>query len=180
MLTFLRSPRFEQLFFAGILFILAAFLLFDPFRQQSGIENVGWLLVWAAVLVFIQGFRRSSVKERNSAHISALITLALGFLLVNADAFISSATYLFAALLFGADAFRQFVSFTKAKKNGERYLPQLFAFIGNMGVLLAILFFKGRAVEWILALTGGLRIAGMGIEILSSRIGIMKEVSEDV
>jgi Calcineurin-like phosphoesterase len=180
MFKFLQSPRFEQLFFAGILFILAAVALYDPFKQQSGIENVGWLLVWAALLVFIQGFRRSSMKERNSAHISALITLVLGFLLVNADAFVSNAMYIFAAVLFGADAFRQFISFTKAKKNGDRYIPQLFAFIGNLGVLLAILFFKGRAIEWLLSLTGGLRIAGMGIEILSSRIGMMKEVSEDV
>jgi len=53
MLTFLQSDRFEKLFFAGIVFVLAALALYDPFKQQSGIENVGWLLVWAAVLVFI-------------------------------------------------------------------------------------------------------------------------------
>jgi len=180
MLKFLQSPRFEKLFFAGIVFVLAALALYDPFKQQSGIENVGWLLVWAAVLVFIQGFKRSSVKERNSAHISALITLILGFLLVNAEFFVNNAMYLFAAVLFGADAFRQLISFIKAKRNGKNYVPQLLAFIGNLGVLLALLFFRGRANEWILSLTGGLRIAGMGIEILSSRIGVMKEVGEDV
>ena len=180
MLTFLQSDRFEKLFFAGIVFVLAALALYDPFKQQSGIENVGWLLVWAAVLVFIQGFKRSSVKERNSAHISALITLILGFLLVNAEFFVNNAMYLFAALLFGADAFRQLISFIKAKRNGKHHVPQLLAFIGNLGVLLALLFFRGRANEWILSLTGGLRIAGMGIEILSSRIGVMKEVGEDV
>jgi hypothetical protein len=180
MFKFLQSPRFQQYFYAILLFVLAALALYDPLRNQPGIQSLGWLLVWAAILVFIQGFRRASFKERNAAHTSALVTLLLGFLMINVNAFVSTALYLFACLLFGFDGIRQLRLCIQAKKNNQRYLPALFAAIGNLAVLLVILFLRGKAAEWTLAIAGGLRIAGMAIEILSAPLGEMEEVGEDV
>ena len=99
MMSFLESSRFQKIVFAGITFLLAAIALFNPFTLSSGIQDVGVLLVWAAVLVFIQGFRRSSVQERNSAHWSAFITLLFGLLLINAELFVGNAVYVFAIFL---------------------------------------------------------------------------------
>src|SRR6187401_1737016 len=180
MMSFLESSRFQKIVFAGIAFLLAAIALFNPFTLSSGIQDVGVLLVWAAVLVFIQGFRRSSVQERNSAHWSAFITLLFGLLLINAELFVGNAVYVFAIFLFSIDALRQLFAFVRHKKRGDPYLPQLFFFIGNLAVLMAILFFRGKDLGWLMAIIGSLRIAGMGIEILSARIGVMKEVGEDV
>ncbi len=179
-IRFIQSSRFQQIAFAGTAFFLAASALFNPFFNATGIEDIGGLLLWAALLVFIQGFKRSTVAERNSAHISALITLLLGILLVNVSLFESSAVYLFAAILFGADTVRQFVAFSRRKKSNLSYTPQLLFFIGNLGTLLVLFFLRGRAAAWGLSVAGALRIAGMGFEILSARIGELKEVGEDV
>src|SRR4051812_13152372 len=113
-LTYLRSSRFQQIAFAVIAFFLAALVLWIPFSKVSGIEDIGALLIWAAILVFIQGFRRSSVQEKNSAHISALFTLFLGLLMINAGLFTGDAVYIFAILLFAADALRQLFASLRA------------------------------------------------------------------
>jgi len=175
-----ESSRIQKIVFAGIAFLLAAVALFSPFTASSEIQDVGGLLVWAALLVFIQGFRRSSVQERNSAHWSAFITLLFGLLLINADLFVGNAVYVFALFLFSIDAIRQLVVAVRLRKRGSPYLPQVFFFFGNLAVLVAILFFKGTDLSWLMAIIGSLRIAGMGIEILSARIGVMKEVGEDI
>lgn len=180
MLDFLSSSRLQKGVFAGIAFLLAGIALFNAFKQSSAFQDVGFLLVWAAILVFIQGFRRSSVSERNSAHWSALITLLFGLLLINAELFKSKAVYVFVVLLFTIDALRQLFAFIRLMKKGLPYLPQLFFFIGNLAVLLAVFFLRGKDLGWLIAVIGSLRIAGMGIEILTARLGVMKEVGEDV
>jgi hypothetical protein len=66
------------------------------------------------------------------------------------------------------------------KKNGTSYLPPLLVFYWKCGGFDAIFFLRGRNLGWLMAVIWSLRIAGMGIEILSARIGVMKEVGEDV
>ncbi|MCC6410692.1 MAG: hypothetical protein IT270_03480 [Saprospiraceae bacterium] len=56
----------------------------------------------------------------------------------------------------------------------------MLSFLGNLAIIIALFSLKGKAMEWLLSITGGLRIAGMGFEMLSARIGSMQEVGEDV
>ena len=180
MKKFLISDRFQQFIYAGIAFLLAALALFNPFFETSRIEDIGGFLVWAALLVFIQGFKRATVKERTSANISALISFLLGLLLINAKLFDESALYLFASMLFGIDFLRQGIALRRNRKEQKPYIASLLSFLGNMGILFTLFLFQGKAQLWILAITGGLRIVGMGFEILTAKIGVMDQVSEDV
>ncbi|WP_396172773.1 metallophosphoesterase [Flavobacterium sp.] len=180
MKKFLTTDRFKQIIFAGIAFLLAALALFNPFFETSRIEDIGGFLVWAAVLVFIQGFKRATAKERTSAHISALISFLLGLLLINAKLFDENALYLFASMLFGIDFIRQGISLLNNRKEKKPFTANLLSFLANMGILFTLFLFQGKAQLWILAITGGLRIVGMGFEILNAKLGVMDEVSEDI
>jgi 3',5'-cyclic AMP phosphodiesterase CpdA len=180
MKKFLISDRFQQYIYAGIAFSLAALALFNPFFETSRIEDIGGFLVWAAVLIFIQGFKRATVKERSSAHISALISFLLGLLLINAKLFDENALYLFASMLFGIDFLRQGITLHSNRKEKKPFIANLFSFLANLGILFTLFLFEGRAQLWILAITGGLRIIGMGFEILSAKLGAMDQVSEDI
>ena len=180
MKKFLISDRFQQFIYAGIAFLLAALALFNPFFETSRIEDIGGFLVWAALLVFIQGFKRATSKERSSAHISALISFLLGLLLINTKLFDENALYLFASILFGIDFLRQGIALHKNRKEKKPYIANLLSFLGNLGILFTLFLFQGKAQLWILAITGGLRIVGMGFEILTAKLGVMDQVSEDI
>jgi hypothetical protein len=65
-------------------------------------------------------------------------------------------------LLFSIDALRQLFAFARLMKKGDPYVPQLLFFIGNLGVLLAIFFLRGKDLGWLIAVIGSLRIAGNG------------------
>jgi len=178
--TFIISDRFQQFLYAGIAFVLAALALFNPFFETSRIEDIGGFLVWAALLVFIQGFKRATIKERTSANISALISFLLGLLLINAQLFDENALYLFASILFGIDFLRQGIALRRNRIEKKPYIANLLSFLGNMGILFTLFLFQGKAQLWILAITGGLRIVGMGFEILTAKLGVMDQVSEDI
>jgi len=180
MKKFLITDRFQQFIYAGIAFILATLALFNPFFETSRIEDIGGYLVWAALLVFIQGFKRATVKERTSANVSALISFLLGLLLINAKLFNENALYLFASMLFGIDFLRQGIALHKNRKEKKTYIANLLSFLGNLGILFTLFYFQGKAQLWILAITGGLRIVGMGFEMLTARLGVMDQVSEDI
>lgn len=180
MKKFLISDRFQQFIYAGIAFFLAALALFNPFFETSRVEDIGGFLVWAALLVFIQGFKRATVKERTSANVSALISFLLGLLLINAKLFDENALYLFASLLFGIDFIRQGIALRRNRREQKPYIASLLSFLGNMGILFTLFLFQGKAQLWILAITGGLRIVGMGFEMLTAKLGVMDQVSEDI
>jgi len=104
-------------------------------------------------------------------------------LMVNAGLFQKEAVFRFALALFIIDALRQFLivfRLWKQQKSNQFYLTPLLSFLGNLAIIIALFSLKGKAMEWLLSITGGLRIAGMGFEMLSARIGSMQEVGEDV
>jgi len=180
MLNKILTAKFRQRVFVCLAFILAFVVLFNPLNLNAGLSEIGTLVIWSSILVFLQGFNRSSTEDRSSAHMSAFITFLLGMLLVNFELFQHDAIYLFTLVLFLADGMRQGYGFLKRKKNHRSRFPQLLGFIGNMMVVLALIFFKDKTLIWLIAISSGLRIAGMGIEMLTARLGVMSEVSEDV
>lgn len=179
--TNLQSARIQKIIFAAILFVLAIIVLFVPAYVTTTVEQIGILLVWASLIVFVQSFKRSSQQERNSGLASSLITMLIGFILINIDYLIGTAALLFVSCLFAFDALRQLIIFLKKRKKGIFSITALLSFIGNLIVLLVIFFLRGTgSAEWLMAITAGLRIAGMGFEVLTARLGAMSEVSEDV
>lgn len=179
-ISVLQSPPVKKWIFAILLFVFAIFAFAGPVYISASLEHTGFLLVWAALIVFMQSFMRSTEHDRSSAKIGALITFLLGVILVNITLFEGNAVLVFITVLFGFDAFRQFIALLRQKRKGAAWVPELLSFAGNIVVLLVIFFFRGRTAEWMMAFTAALRIAGMGLEVLYVRSGRLDEVGVDV
>lgn len=174
------APRRQQLLFV-LLSLYFAFLAFKaPLKDVYVPKYVGSWLIITAILVFIQGFQRSQEHDRSSARINALITFLIGVLYVSAMWLRDSAIIWFVAIFFVIDALYQFYIFRTKPKSQFRAYRHLLAAAGDVVVGLGIFFFRGHSLEWLVAISGALRIVGSAIEMLSTRPGVPKELGMDI
>ncbi len=86
-----RSPLTliqQRYIFTGIGIFLGVLALLTPFWEVAEPASyVGGLLVLAALLEILHGFRRAEDHERSSAWFSGTITLLIGALMINAILF---------------------------------------------------------------------------------------------
>lgn len=175
-----NGPRRQQLLFA-LLSLYFAFLAFKaPTRDVSVGKYVGGWLIITAILVFVQGFQRSSAQDRSSARSNALITFLIGVMYVSAHWLRGSAIVWFMAVFFVIDALYQAHLFRTRPKGEFRAYRHLLAALGDTAIALAIFFFRGESLEWLVSVSGALRIAGSAVEILSTRPGVPEELAEDI
>lgn len=179
-LTRLRSMTRQQLGFAALAMVFAALCLVAPVWPDAPVEpRVGGFLVGAAILELIHGFRRATSPERRSAWLSGALSLILGFLLINAGLFRTSALVLFLAATFAVDTLRHAAEGVKAWRTGLRWNASVLSFLGNGAVFLFVIALSPFTREWTVSLAGAARIAGIGFTILRSRIGTLDQASED-
>ncbi len=57
---------------------------------------------------------------------------------------------------------------------------ELLSAIGNVIVVVLILLFKGKGMEWVISLSGALRIFGTVYNLFTARIGVAETVAADV
>jgi uncharacterized membrane protein HdeD (DUF308 family) len=176
----LKNYRGQQLFFAGLCFVLALMSLWALFREAPVPERVGVLLIWSAIFVFMQSFSRATDRDRSAGRRSGIVTLILGIVLINAPFLAASAVVIFFAFILGLEAFRQLSAMLVKKREGKNYIWELLSFIGDILVLLTMFLLQEKGVDFMLAVGSALRIAGMGIEILKAKMGVMTDVGGDV
>ena len=175
-----RQLRRQQLLFTGLAALLGLLALFAPVWPEAPVEpRVGGLLLWAAILELVHGFRRATPSERRSAWLSGALSLLLGILLINAGVFQTSALVLFLAITFAVDALRHAAEGLKAWRAGHRSDAQAISFVGNSALFLFIIVLSPFTREWTVALAGAARIFGIGFTILRSRTGQLDQASED-
>lgn len=176
----LTQPKRQQLIIAGIVFLLAILAFSASFRKLAVLEYVGGLLIWTAILTFIQGFQRAVETDRRSARNEAIITLLLGLIYVNAALLKGSAIGWFMLVFFAIDAFAQARLFYISNKKGKPILRYALAALGNLLMVAGILLLKGKGQEWIVAVSGAFRIAGIGLEMLACKLGQPDAIGVDV
>ncbi len=170
----------QQWAFAIILLLLAAQTALAPASDEALIPYIGGKLLLAAVLVFIQAFQRQLPEDRKSGRYTALSALLIGFLLVNYKLFQSGAVLLFIALVFAGEGLQMIRLGLIARRNGRAWMRYALAVLGNLLLLLAIFLLRGRGFQWIASIAMALRLAGMAIEVLSSKPGEAGDVTEDL
>ena len=70
--------------FTGLGILLGILALLTPYWEVTEPESyVGGLLVWAAILEILHGFRRAENQARMAAWVSGAFTLLIGMLLIN-------------------------------------------------------------------------------------------------
>ena len=141
---------------------------------------IGGLLIWAAILELLHGFKRAENHARNSAWISGGITLLIGVFLVNAELFQAHPLVQIVSVLLLIDALRYLYFYFKHKKQEKAIMNYLLPGLGNILVVLLILIFEGRGFAWVVALGGALRILGTVYNLFTAKLGNVENVSEDI
>ena len=175
--SFLR----QKYIFTAIGIFLGLLALMTPFWEiAEPASYVGGLLVWAGILEIVHGFRRAENMSRYAAWFSGTITLLIGTLMINASLFQTKAVVDFIICLFLIDGLRYVYFVFKNKKAGKYYLLGLLSGIGNFIVVIVVLLFRGKGFEWLIALSGALRIFGTIFNLYTARLGNAEQVSTDI
>lgn len=175
------GPTQQKFIFTGIGILLGVLSLLTPFWEiAEPASYVGGLLVWAAILEIIHGFRRAENPARNSAWVSGAITLMIGILMINALLFKTDALINFILLLFFLDTSRYLYVFLKKWRKGEHDWSSMLSAVGNGLVILLILLFKGKGMVWVISICGTLRILGTIYNLYTARLGTSVQVAEDI
>lgn len=171
----------QKYIFTGIGIFLGVLALLTPFWEiAEPASYVGGLLVWAGILEIIHGFRRAENMSRYSAWFSGTITLLIGSLMINAILFQPRALVDFIICLFLIDGLRYIYFYLKNSNRRQFNSFGLLSGLGNLIVVLLILLFRGKGFEWLIALSGALRILGTVFNLYTARLGNAEEVSTDI
>lgn len=171
----------QRFVFTGLGILLGVLALLEPFMNVTEPASyIGGLLVWAALLEILHGFRRAENNSRTSAWFSGAITLLIGILLINAILFQRKSLTELILVLFLIDAIRYLFFFFKSRSNGENKWSALLSGLGNATVVVLILIFKGKGMEWVISFSGSLRILGTVYNLYTAKTGILENVAEDV
>jgi 3',5'-cyclic AMP phosphodiesterase CpdA len=175
------STHLQRYIFTGLGILLGVLALLTPYWEVAEPATwVGGLLVWAAVLEILHGFKRAEIYSRYSAWFSGAITLVIGVLMINAILFNRDALVNFIIALFLIDATRYLFVIFKNRRTGTITWGALIPGIGNLLIVILIFIFKGKGIEWVVATCGALRIFGMIFNLFTARIGTAENVSEDI
>ncbi len=171
----------QRFVFTGIGIILGVLALLMPFWDVAApADFIGSLLVWAAILEIIHGFRRAESEATRSAWISGLITLIIGTLMLNNILFQRKPLIDFILILFGIDACRYLYSFFRSRSSGKISWTTLLSGLGNAAVVIIVLLFRGKGLEWVISVAGAFRIFGTVFNLYSAKTGTLENVAEDV
>ena len=179
--TKVTLPR-QRIIFTGIGLLLGALALLTPFWDVAEPASyIGGLLIWAAILEIAHGFRRAENRSRISAWFSGAITMLIGTLMINAELFQRKPLVDFILVLFLIDASRYLVLFFKSRQKEKKSAwYYLLSGIGNGVVVLLIILFRGKGLDWVVSLSGALRIFGTVYGLYTARIGSVGKVAEEI
>lgn len=179
----IEKPKltWDRLGWAGACFVLGALAWLAPVWPGNAIEHyLGQLLIWVSIIELIDGFKRSDWTSRISTRRSAALSLLMAVILINAILFQAKALYIFIIIVFAIDAVRYFWIFFKAwHANSHRWFD-LAAGIGNILLVGSLFLLEGQGQAWLLTLAIGIRIVGIGLDVLAAKTGQMGRVDEDV
>lgn len=171
----------QRFLFAGIGILLGILALLTPFWEVAEPASyVGGLLVWAAILEILHGFKCAERHARFSSWISGAITLVIGFLMINVILFQRQALVNFILALFVIDACHYLYSFFKNWRSRQPTWSILISGLANVTVVVLMIIFKGKGLEWVISGCGSLRIFGTIYNLFAARIGTTEKVDEDV
>ena len=179
--TKVTLPR-QRIIFTGIGLLLGALALLTPFWDVAEPASyIGGLLIWAAVLEIAHGFRRAENQSRFSAWFSGAITMLIGTLMINAELFQRKPLVDFILVLFLIDAGRYLLLFFKSRQKEKKPTwTDLLAGLGNGVVVLLIILSRGKGLDWIVSLSGALRIFGTVYDLYTARTGTVGKVADDI
>ena len=167
--------------FTGLGILLGILALLTPYWEVTEPESyVGGLLVWAAILEILHGFRRAENQARMAAWVSGAFTLLIGMLLINGILFTNEALVNFIYALLLMDAGRYLYFFLKSWRKGTITWRVFLPALGNSLIVFLMFLFKGQGMIWVLAICGSLRILGTIYNLFTARLGSSVHAADDI
>jgi len=172
----------DRILMAALCLVFVILAFYSPvWAAGSRIESyLGGLLLWIGLLEIYDSFRRSDIASKKSATGSGAFSLIISFILLGADDFRGRALFILVMVVFILDAIRYFFKFLNEYRNKKFFWMDLLASIGNILLLLILYLTQETGRAWALAIVVGLRIAGIGINLLLAKTGVLSQVDEDV
>ena len=176
---FLRKGP-EVVALAGTTVLLGALVLVSPLGAATApAPRAGFLLALAAAFEVLHGLRRSTAAARRKASESALISMVIAVLLINAPFLAGAALLIGMAAFFLVDAGRYAVAATRDADLRSRGLSALAA-LGNLAVTVLLVVGREWAVAWTVAVAVALRIFGIAWSIAVSSVHTVADAEETV
>ncbi len=149
---------------------MAALVFLAPFFAGEGSARLISLLIIGAGLAEVwHGFRRSTTAGQRAAWTGGAITIAMGLLVSNAAAMAATGIAILLAGWFAVDAGRYLVRGVRGEYAGAP-AAWVLPLVGNLAAAALVVALRQYALNWTLALAGGLRIAGTAWNIVSSPV----------
>jgi len=159
---------------------LALLALATPFGgAEFPAARIGWLLLIAAGIEGLHALRRSTIKARRQATVSALISMVIALSLINAPLLAAPALRIVVACWFAIDAVRHALDVARSRIQKERAFDALAA-VSNTAVVLLILLAQGSLLTWGVAMAGALRIFGIAWNIAVASVHTTAEADDAV
>ena len=172
-----RTRRYGPAVLTAALGVLA---LLAPRASISPEPRVGALLLVAAALELLHGFRRSTAAGQRAAWIGGAITFLMGLLLLNASALAGTAVVLLLAAYFVIDGVRFARRAAGARRAGRPFAALAAAALGNFAVAGLLLGLGRWAPRWAVPLAGALRIFGTAWNIAMAPVFDEDDAGETV
>jgi uncharacterized membrane protein HdeD (DUF308 family) len=176
-----RKIAIDRIVMALICYIFVALALYSPAWAGNSIDSyLGMLLLWVGIMEIYDSFRRSDYVSKKSATASGAFSLLICFLLFGSDDFRGNAMAVLVMVVFVLDSLRYFIKFFKGYSNKIFHWMDLAAGLGNLMLLFVLYFADANEKAWAIAIVIGLRMAGIGINLLLAKTGALSQVDEDV
>lgn len=154
---------------AALVAATAALTFVSPAFAGEGIPKlVSLLLIGVGLLELWHGFSRSTDAGQRAAWTSGAITVAMGALVSNAAWVAATGIVVLLAGWFALDGVRYIVRGLRG--DYARARDWLLPAAGNLGVVVVLLLIRQYALDWTLAIAGGLRILGTAWNIRASAV----------
>ena len=177
--TFLRSGT-EIIGLTAATAVLGLLALVSPLGASvSPAPRIGFLLAAAAAIEVLHGVRRSSAADRRQASMSALISMVIALILINAPFLAGAALLTGMAVFFAVDASRYAVRAFRQTDSSARRLAIL-AMLGNLSVALLLVVGREWAVAWTIAVAAALRIWGTAWNLAVAPVHTAADAEESV
>ena len=177
--TFLHAAP-ETIGLTSATVVLGLLALVSPLGASvSPAPRIGFLLALAAAIEVLHGVRRSSAADRRQASTSALISMVIALILINAPYLAGAALLSGMAIFFAVDAARYALRMVRQTDPSARRLAAL-AMLGNLSVALLLVIGREWAVAWTIAVAAALRILGTAWNVAVSPVHTAADAEESV
>ena len=141
--------------------------------------RVGALLFVAGAIEALHSLRRSTAASRRNATISAIISIAMALFLISAPFVAAQSLRFLIAGWFAIDAVRYVLILVRSRQRDEQVTAALAA-LGNLTVVLLMVFARGWPLEWVVPIAGALRIFGIAWNIATAPVHTTRDAEDTI